>query len=103
LGPGYAALRKAAIYVGKREVFGRIIGKNQAIQCPLADSWMKLEIARLMIYHAARMHDQGYAGAEYANAGKYLAAEVAFEACERTAMTHGGMGMQRVSCGKVSS
>lgn len=92
LGLGYAALRKAAIYAGEREVFGRAIGQNQAIQHPLADSWMKLEAARLMIYHAARMYDQGYAGGEYANAGKYLAAEAAFEACERAVLTHGGMG-----------
>ncbi|KAL1847184.1 hypothetical protein Plec18170_008748 [Paecilomyces lecythidis] len=92
LGLGYAALRKAAIYAGEREVFGRAIGKNQAIQHPLAESWMKLEAARLMIYHAARMYDQGYTGGEYANAGKYLAAESAFETCERAIMTHGGMG-----------
>lgn len=92
LGLGYAALRKAAIYAGERVVFGRAIGKNQAIQHPLADSWMKLEAARLMLYHAARMYDQGYAGGEYANAAKYLAAEAAFQVCERAVMTHGGMG-----------
>lgn len=92
IGLGYAALRKAAIYATERNVFGRSIGKNQAIQHPLADSWMKLEAARLMIYHAARLYDQGYTAGEYANAGKYLAAEAAFEACERAIMTHGGMG-----------
>jgi alkylation response protein AidB-like acyl-CoA dehydrogenase len=92
LGLGYAALRKAAIYAGERIVFGHAIGKNQAIQHPLADSWMKLEAARLMLYHAARMYDQGYAAGEYANAAKYLAAEAAFESCERAVMTHGGMG-----------
>ena len=53
---------------------------------------MKLEAARLMIYQAARLYDQGYAGGEYANAGKYLAAEAAFEACERSILAHGGMG-----------
>ncbi|KAJ5263932.1 hypothetical protein N7478_011537 [Penicillium angulare] len=92
VGLGYAALRKAAIYAGERHVFGRPIGKNQGIQHPLADSWMNLEAARLMIYHAARMYDQGYAAGEYANAAKYLAAEAAFQACERAVMTHGGMG-----------
>ncbi|CRG88854.1 acyl-CoA dehydrogenase [Talaromyces islandicus] len=92
LGLGYAALRKAVIYAGERVVFGQAIGKNQAIQHPLADSWMKLEAARLMLYHAARMYDHGYAGGEYANAAKYLAAEAAFESCERAVMTHGGMG-----------
>ena len=48
---------------------------------------MNLEAARLMIYQAAKLYDQGYA-----NAGKYLAAEAAFKACERAVMTHGGMG-----------
>ncbi|KAJ6177656.1 hypothetical protein N7519_008117 [Penicillium mononematosum] len=50
---------------------------------PLADSWMKLEAARMMIYQGARVYDQGYTGGEYSNAGKYLATEAAFEACER--------------------
>jgi alkylation response protein AidB-like acyl-CoA dehydrogenase len=92
LGLGYAALRRASIYASERHVFGRPIGKNQAIQHPLADSWMKLEAARLMVYHAARMYDQGYISGEYANAAKYLAAESAFETCERAILAHGGMG-----------
>lgn len=92
LGVGFAALRRAAIYAGERKVFGRPIGQNQAIQHPLAESWMELEAARLMIYQAARMYDQGYEAGEYANAAKYLAAEAAFRACERAVMTHGGMG-----------
>lgn len=92
LGLGYAALRRAATYANERIVFGRPIGKNQAIQHPLADSWMNLEAARLMVYQAAKMYDEGYVAGEYANAGKYLAAEAAFTACERAVMCHGGMG-----------
>ncbi|KIW88853.1 uncharacterized protein Z519_10337 [Cladophialophora bantiana CBS 173.52] len=92
LGTGFAALRRAALYAGERVVFGRAIGQNQAIQHPLAESWMELEAARLMIYQAARMYDAGYETGEYANAAKYLAAEAAFRACERAVMTHGGMG-----------
>ncbi|KAJ5142429.1 uncharacterized protein N7515_001216 [Penicillium bovifimosum] len=92
LGLGFAALRRAALYANERQVFGRPIGQNQGIQHPLADSWMKLEAARMMIYQAARLYDQGYTDGEYANAGKYLAAEAAFEACERAILAHGGMG-----------
>lgn len=92
LGLGYAALRHASRYAKDRVVFGRPIGQNQAIQHPLAESWMKLESARLMVYLAARMYDQGYDTGEYANAAKYLAAEAAFEACERAVLAHGGMG-----------
>ncbi|ETI29356.1 hypothetical protein G647_01809 [Cladophialophora carrionii CBS 160.54] len=92
LGIGIAALRRAALYAGERKVFGRPIGQNQAIQHPLAESWMELEAARLVIYQAARMYDAGHETGEYANAAKYLAAEAAFRACERAVMTHGGMG-----------
>jgi alkylation response protein AidB-like acyl-CoA dehydrogenase len=92
LGLGYAALRRTSIYASERIVFGHPIGQNQAIQHPLADSWMNLEAARLMIYQAAKMYDQGYPAGEYANASKYLAAEAAFKTCERAVMFHGGMG-----------
>lgn len=92
VGLGFAALRRAALYAQERHVFGRPIGKNQGIQHPLSDSWMKLEAARMIVYQAARLYDQGYAGGEYANAGKYLAGEAASEACERAVLAHGGMG-----------
>lgn len=92
LGMGFAAIRKAGLYAAERKVFGRPIGQNQGIQFPLADSWVKLEAARLMVYQAARMFDEGHATGEYANAVKYLAGETAFEACERAIMAHGGMG-----------
>jgi alkylation response protein AidB-like acyl-CoA dehydrogenase len=92
LGLGYAGLRRAALYAKDRVVFGNPIGKYQGIQHQLADSWMKLEAARLMIYQAARMYDAGYESGEYANAAKYLAGEAAFEACERAVLVHGGMG-----------
>ena len=49
---------------------------------------MNLKVARLMIYQAARLYDQGYEAGEYANATKYLTAEAAFKACERVVMTH---------------
>jgi alkylation response protein AidB-like acyl-CoA dehydrogenase len=92
LGLGYASLIRATQYAKDRVVFGRPIGKNQGIQHPLADSWMKLEAAKLVVYQAARMYDEGYSSGEYANAGKFLAADAAFEACERAVLVHGGMG-----------
>lgn len=73
-------------------MFGGPIGRNKRIQHPLTDSWMNLEAARLMVYQAARLYDQGYSGGDYANAAKYLAAEAAFKASERAIMTHRGIG-----------
>ncbi|CAK7230059.1 hypothetical protein SBRCBS47491_007458 [Sporothrix bragantina] len=92
LGIGFAALRRASQYAGERVVFGKPIGTYQGIQHPLAECWMQLESARLVVYLAARMYDEGYAGGEYANAAKFLASEAAFKAAERAIMTHGGMG-----------
>lgn len=100
LGLGYAALEKAAQYAKERTVFGRPIGKNQAIAHPLADSYMNLEAAKLATYHAARLFDQSTTDKSInvntvgamANSAKYLAAEAAFKACERAVLSHGGMG-----------
>jgi acyl-CoA dehydrogenase len=50
LGIGFAALQKATDYARERTVFGRAIGMNQAIQHPLADSYMQLEAAKLATY-----------------------------------------------------
>jgi len=92
VGIGKAALKRAADYARDRKVFGRPIGQNQGIQHPLADSWAKLEAARLLTYKAAWLYDQKEPCGGEANAAKYLAAEVGFEACERAVLTHGGMG-----------
>src|SRR5215468_9080004 len=49
VGLGRAALALAATYARERIVFDRPIGQNQAIQHPLAQRWMELEAAHLMI------------------------------------------------------
>jgi acyl-CoA dehydrogenase len=95
VGIGRNALKRAAAYARERIVFGRPIGKNQAIQHPLARSWAELEAAWLMVVHAASLYDSGRPCGLEANAAKYLAAEAAFKACERAVMTHGGMGYAR--------
>lgn len=105
LGLGYAALKKSSAYAKERVVFGRPIGQNQAIQHPLADAYMHLEAAKLATYHAARLYDRSnpnhkdydpsitqHAVGVACNSAKYLAAEAAFTACERSVMSMGGMG-----------
>ena len=92
VGIGQNALTRAANYAATRVVFGRPIGKNQAIQHPLAESWMELEAAYLMAMQAASLYDSRQACGLQANAGKYLGAEAGFKACAQAVMTHGGMG-----------
>ena len=95
VGLGRAALERAATYARERVVFERPIGRNQAIQHPLAENWMELEAAWLMTLKAAARYDADRSCGAEANAAKYLAAEAAFRACERAVLTHGGMGYAR--------
>jgi len=95
VGLGRAALARATRYAKERVVFGRPIGKNQAIQHPLARHWMELEAAHLMVFRAAALYDAGQPCGAEANAAKYLAAEAALGTCQTAVTTHGGMGYAR--------
>jgi acyl-CoA dehydrogenase len=92
VGLGMLAVQRAAVYARERIVFNRPIGKNQAIQHPLAKNWMELEAAWLMTLSAAWHYDQGLPSGLSANAAKYLAGEAGFNACQQAVMTHGGFG-----------
>jgi acyl-CoA dehydrogenase len=92
VGLGRAALRRATAYAKERIVFDRPIGQNQAIQHPLAECWMELEAASLMVFKAAQQYDNDVPCGPSANAAKYLAAEAGFKACQTAIMTHGGYG-----------
>ncbi|WP_430397585.1 acyl-CoA dehydrogenase family protein [Ferrovibrio sp.] len=95
VGLGRAALNRATRYAKERVVFNRPIGKNQAIQHPLALNWMELEAANLMVFRAAQLYDAGKPCGAEANAAKYLAAEAGFKACTQAVMTHGGYGYSK--------
>jgi acyl-CoA dehydrogenase len=92
VGLGQAALARAVAYAGERVVFGRPIGQNQGIQHPLAQAWMQLQAADLMVRKAAWLYDAGKPCGEFANSAKYLAGEAAFNACQTAVLTLGGMG-----------
>ena len=92
VGLGRLALSRAVAYAKERVVFKRPIGQNQAIQHPLAQNWMELEAANLVVMQAAWQYDNGLNCGAAANAAKYLAGEAGFNACQQAVMTHGGFG-----------
>ena len=92
LGIGKDALDKAVKYANERIIFDRPIGKNQSIQHPLAELWIELEAAELLISKAAYQYDKGQNSGGLANAAKYYAAEVAFKTATQAVVTLGGMG-----------
>ena len=92
LGIGKNALSRAVKYANDRVVFNRPIGKNQSIQHPLAENWIELEAAELLIAKAAYQYDKGENAGGLANAAKYFAAEASFKAATQAVVTLGGMG-----------
>jgi acyl-CoA dehydrogenase len=92
VGLGRVSLKRATEYAKERVIFDRPIGKNQGIQHPLAECWMYLEAADLMMLKAAALYDAGQPCGAEANSAKFLGAEAGYRACERAVMTHGGYG-----------
>ena len=95
LGGAETALARATAYAKERVVFGRPIGKNQVIQHPLAECWMRLQAAELLMWKAAALYDAGKPCGIEATAAKYLAAEASFETALRAVRTHGGFGFAK--------
>jgi acyl-CoA dehydrogenase len=98
VGLGEAAVDAGVEYAREREVFGRPIGSNQAIQHPLAEAHAHVQAAKQMVYSAASAavndDDAKNVGAR-ANMSKFLAAKAAFEAADAAVQTHGGFGIAR--------
>ena len=95
LGAARWFIRKATAYANEREVFGRKIGQNQAIQFPIAQAYIQSESADLMIRRAAAMFDAGVPCGAQANMARYLATEASWNAAEACMQTHGGFGFAR--------
>lgn len=92
MGIGSDALRRAVNYAKERVVFDRPIGMNQGIQHPLAERWMYLQSAWLMVEKAARLYDSGLPCGAEANSAKFLAARACHDAAWQAVATHGGFG-----------
>jgi acyl-CoA dehydrogenase len=88
-------IRTATAYANDRRVFKRLIGQNQAIQFPIAQSYVQSEAADLMIRRAAAMFEAGLPCGSEANMARYLAAECLWNAAEACMQTHGGFGFAR--------
>lgn len=97
VGLGEAALDAGVAYANQREVFGRTIGKNQAIQHPLAAAYARVQAAKAVVYNGADAveSESGTDLGARANVAKYLASEAAFEAADAAVQTHGGFGIAR--------
>jgi alkylation response protein AidB-like acyl-CoA dehydrogenase len=86
---GYDVARK---YATERRAFGHRIGDFQAIQHKLADMSMELDAARLLVYRAAWLKDQGRAHTEEGAKAKLYASEMARRQTAEAIQVLGGYG-----------
>jgi acyl-CoA dehydrogenase len=92
IGDGYWFVDRARRYASERVVFGRPIGQNQGVQFPIAETYIEIEAANLMRFHAALLFDAGKPCGAEANMAKLLAAKASWEAANVCLQTHGGFG-----------
>jgi alkylation response protein AidB-like acyl-CoA dehydrogenase len=92
VGIAQACLDASIKYAEEREAFDQQIGKFQAIQFKLANMATKLEAARLLVYNAARLKDEGSPHGKEAAMAKLFASEMSNEAAREAVQIHGGAG-----------
>jgi alkylation response protein AidB-like acyl-CoA dehydrogenase len=95
LGLGEAALAAALSYAKERKQFGHAIVEFQGLQWMLADSRTELDAARLLLWRAASLADQGKPYSTEASMAKLYASEAAYRVCDRAMQIHGGYGFMR--------
>ena len=92
LGIAQAALEAAVKYAGEREQFDRKIGEFDAIREMLANSAVEVDTARLLVYQAAWLRDQGRPHVKEASLAKWHASEAASKCANWAIQVHGGYG-----------
>ena len=90
VGDGRWCLNHATAYANSRVVFERSIGRNQAVQFPLARCYAELEAADMMCRKAAALFEARRECGADANIAKLLASEAAFHAADVAMQTLGG-------------
>ena len=92
VGLAQAAYEATVQYVGQREAFGRQLSGFQAVQWTLADMATEIDAARLLVYRAASLLDDGAPFVTEASMAKLFASRVAVECADRAVQLHGGTG-----------
>jgi acyl-CoA dehydrogenase len=92
VGVARTAMELATRYAKKRIQFGVPIANHQAVQFMLADMAKDIEAARLLVYKAAWIADQGLRNSKEAAIAKAFAADVAMRVTTDAVQVYGGMG-----------
>jgi len=92
LGIAAGAYELALAYAKERKAFGKPIAEHQAIAFKLADMATQIEAARLLVYKAAWLKDQGLSYTLAGSMAKLYASKVAMDVTVEAVQIHGGYG-----------
>lgn len=95
VGVAEGALDAAVKYSGQRVQFGKPINANQGIQWYLADMATTTEAAKLLVWNAANLLQNGFNINKEAAMAKYYASENAVAVCNKALQIHGGYGYMK--------
>ena len=92
VGVAQACLEACIAFARERRQFGRRIADFQMIQATLADMAADVDAARLLVYRAAWLKDQGMRTTKETSIAKLFATEIAVRAASEAVLIHGGRG-----------
>lgn len=95
VGLAQAALDEAVAYAKERHQFGQPIASFEMIQSMIADMAMKVDAARLLVYRACWLRDEGVNFTKEAAMAKCYAADVAMEVTTDAIQIMGGYGYSK--------
>ena len=95
IGIAQAALEEGLAYAKERVSFGKTLSEHQAIQWMVADAAADIHAARLMVYYAAWLKDQGKPYTKAGAVAKLFATEMAERAAYSAIQIHGAYGYSR--------
>ncbi len=92
LGIAAGAYELAVAYAQERTAFGKPIAQHQAIAFKIADMAADIEAARLLVYRAAWLKDQGLNFDQASSMAKLKASDAAMKHSVEAVQIHGGYG-----------
>ena len=93
LGAARRAMEYAVKYARARESFGKTLSEHQAVQFMVADSEIEMHAARLMIWHAAWLLDNGEKARHETSMAKVFVAETVNRVIDRAVQICGAHGI----------
>ena len=95
LGLAQAALDESIKYVNQRETFGKLLKEHEVIRFMLADMKVDIDAARLLVYRAASLANEGKPYTLEASIAKLFASEMSMRVTSKAIQIHGGYGYIR--------